>query len=265
MTSNLLSLMLDIHLAHKHRTAHTHRNNRHRRIHERELPPADMDALLAQDLAPEQPRERGRERQRERAEVRAQRERVERAVPGARSESCLCARVRVRVRVRVWVGGLRPELEDAREEDRRADVRAAELGSGVARVSACAVRVAEGGLTLQKRQESRPIPPTAPSTPVRATHAAHQRAKSSTHPSVERPCTRMNMRKAKGRSAVGRRSATWVTVGNVMVRRECMSEIKVRRVKGCDAFRGMAREAVEGKSDRGRAIVGVRELSSCSS
>ena len=32
--------------------------------------------------------------------------------------------VRVRVRVR---GGLRPELEDTREEDRCADVRAAEL------------------------------------------------------------------------------------------------------------------------------------------
>ena len=40
-----------------------------------------MDAFLAENLAPEQPRERRGERQRERAEVRAQRERVERTVP----------------------------------------------------------------------------------------------------------------------------------------------------------------------------------------
>ena len=99
--------MLDMHLTYKHRTPHTHRNNRYRRIHERELPPADMDALLAQDLAPEQPRERRRERQRERAEVRAQCECVQCAVPGARVEPCLGAQVRVRVRVR---GGLHPEL-----------------------------------------------------------------------------------------------------------------------------------------------------------
>ena len=66
-------------------------------------------------------------RQRERAEVRAQHERVERAVPGMRIDPCLCARVRVRVRVR---GGLRPELEDAREENRHADVCATELCSG---------------------------------------------------------------------------------------------------------------------------------------
>ena len=95
--------MFAINLAHKHRTPHAHRNNRY----QRELPPADMDALLAQDLAPEQPREQRRERLRERAEVRAQRECVEHTIPGARVRPCLCAQVRVRVRVR---GGLRPEL-----------------------------------------------------------------------------------------------------------------------------------------------------------
>ena len=75
----------------------------------------------------------------------------------------------------------------------------------------------------------------------------------------------MARRKAKGRSAAGRRSATWVTVGNVLVTQDTMGEIKLRRVKGCNTFRGMARDAVEGKSGRGRAIVGVRELRSCSS
>lgn len=73
-----------------------------------------MYALVAQDLAPEQARERRGERERERAVVAPDRECEDRAVARARVE-------------RAGRGRREPVLEDAREEDRRADVRAADL------------------------------------------------------------------------------------------------------------------------------------------
>ena len=74
-----------------------------------------MDALVTQNLAPEEARERRGERERERAVVAADREREDGAV----------ARARVDVGRRS-----EPHLQDAREEDRRADVGAADLYVG---------------------------------------------------------------------------------------------------------------------------------------
>lgn len=48
-------------------------------------------------------------------------------------------------------------------------------------------------LTLQRMQETRPIPNTAPMAPVRAVHVPHHAAHTSTHPVTTSPCTRMNI------------------------------------------------------------------------
>ena len=107
--------MLDINLPDEHRARSEHRGRRDWQGEREELARGDADALLAEDRAPEEARERRGERERERAEVGAERERVHRAVP------------RARVDVRAGRG---PELEHAREEDRRADVRPAQLRAG---------------------------------------------------------------------------------------------------------------------------------------
>ena len=108
--------MHDINLPDKHRTPHRHRHKANRQVQQQELPRPHVDALLLKNLAPEEARERRGERERERAEVRAERERVDRPVARPRVDSA-------------WpsAGRGEPELEDACEEDRRADVRPTEL------------------------------------------------------------------------------------------------------------------------------------------
>ena len=104
--------MLDIDLPDEHRARSEHRGRRDRQVEREELARGDADTLLAEDRAPEEARERRGERERERAKIGAERERIERAVT--------CARVYRR-------GRRGPELEDAREEDGRAYVGAANL------------------------------------------------------------------------------------------------------------------------------------------
>lgn len=103
--------MLDIRLPNEHRARHQHGHKRDREVEQQEIPRPDMDVLLAENLAPQEARERRGERERERAKVRADGQRVDRAV----------------ARTRVDGPGRGPELEDAREEDRGADVRPTEL------------------------------------------------------------------------------------------------------------------------------------------
>ncbi len=50
--------VLDINLPDEHRAPHAHRDEPDGQVEQQELPASHMDALLAEDLAPEQPGER---------------------------------------------------------------------------------------------------------------------------------------------------------------------------------------------------------------
>ena len=68
-------------------------------------------------------------------------------------------------------------------------------------------------LTLHKIQETKPIPPITPTTPVRRAQLFHHTAKSSIQPFVDKPWIRMNMRNANGRTGIGKRVMIVETVG----------------------------------------------------